>query len=167
MKKLSVFLCAMVLVFGLGVTVHAFSNNQYSRATLRGLRSSRILVKVVHHDGKSIESFKAAITEDLETRLRIGRIHIDRNSNNSIQLFITIIEVPKASENFIYLIEISVFQEGRLMRNEKSGIHDVCTWSSGYHGLCHSMTKIRDNVRDQIDVFIKAHNSVNPRNFWP
>ena len=167
MKKLSVVLCAVVLVFGLGVAVHAFSNNQYSRETLRGLRSSRILVKVVDYDGISIEPLKSAITEELEIKLRIGGIHIDQNSNNSIELLINIIEVPKASENFIYLIEISVFQEGRLMRNEKSGIHDVCTWSSGYHGLCHSMTKIRDNVKDQIDVFINAHNSVNPRNFWP
>ncbi len=166
MKKLSVVLCAVVLVFGLGVAAHAFSNNQYSRETLRGLRSSRIFVKVVDYDGKSIEPLKSAITEDLENRLRTGGIHIDRSSNNSIQLFLSIIEVPKASENFIYVVEIAVFQEGQLMRNERAGIHDVCTWSSGYHGLRHSMTKIRDNVKEQIDVFINAHNSVNPRKFW-
>jgi hypothetical protein len=168
MKKLSVFLCAMVLVFGLGVTVHALSNNHlYSRVTLRGLTSSRILVKVVDYDGISIEPLKSAITEDLEIKLRIGGIHINRSSNNSIELFINIIEVPKAPESFMYVIEIAVFQKGRLMRNENASICDVCTWSLGYYGLCHSMTKIRDNVRDQIDVFIKAHNSVNPRNFWP
>jgi hypothetical protein len=168
MKKLSSFLCVMVLVFGLGVTVHALSNNHlYSRVTLRGLTSSRILVKVFGYNGKSIETFKSAIIEDLERELRIGGIRVDPNSNNSIELFINIIEVPKAPESFMYVIEIAVFQKGRLMRNENASICDVCTWSLGYYGLCHSMTKIRGNVKKQIDVFINAYLSVNPGNIRP
>ena len=168
MKKLSVFLCAMVLVFGLGETVHALSNNHiHSRVTLRGLTSSRILVKVFDSDGKSIETFKAAITENLELELRFAGIRTDPNSNNSIELFINIIEVPKVPETFMYVIEIAVFQKGRLMRNEKASICDVCTWSLGYYGLCHNMTKIRDNVKGQIDVFINAYLSVNPGNVRP
>ena len=163
MKKLSGFLFAMVLVFGLGVTVHALSNNHiYSRLTLRGLASSRILVKVFNYEGKSIATFKSEIVEDLELKLRNAGIRIDPNSDNSIELFVNIIEVPKAPESFMYVIEIAVFQKGRLMRDEKASICDVSTWSLGYYGLCHDMTKIRENVKDQIDVFVNAHLSVNP-----
>jgi hypothetical protein len=162
MKKLSVFLCAMGVLFGFGVNVHAFSNNEYSRETLSELTSSRILVHVVHHGEKSIEPFKSEITEHLKINLRYCGIHVNQSSNNRVELNINITEVPKESENLMYIIEIAVFQKGRLTRNEKSGVHDVCTWSSGYYGLCHSLTKIKEKVKDQIDILVDAHQSVNP-----
>lgn len=168
MKKLSVFLCPMVLVFGLGVTVHALSNNHiHSRVTLRGLTSSKILVKVFDSNGKSIEHFESAIIEDLKRKLRVAGILINSNSNNSIELYVNVIEVPKVPETFMYVIEIAVFQKGRLTRDEKASICDVCTWSLSYYGLSHKMNRIRDNTKGQIDVFVDAYLSVNPGNIRP
>ena len=168
MKKLFVFLCSMLLVFGLEITVHALSNNHiYSRVTLRGLASSRMSVKVFDSYGKRVESFETAIKEDLERELRIAGIRIDSNSGTSIELYVNIIEVPKVPETHMYIIEIAVFQKGRLVRDEKASICDVCTWSLGYYGLSHNKTKISDNVKRQIDVFVNAYLSVNPENIRP
>jgi hypothetical protein len=168
MKKLAIFLCPMVLVFGLGATVHALSNNHiYSRVTLRGLASSRILVKVFDSNGKSIERLESAIIKDLNRKLRIAGIRVDPKSNNSIELYVNILEVPEVPETLMYVIEIAVFQKGRLTRNETASICDVCTWSLGYYGLSHNMSKIRDNTKGQIDVFVNAYLSVNPGNIRP
>lgn len=155
-----------VLVFSLvGSSVYAW-DDESTRETLQGFDSMMIMIgelkPEIERAGLTVDQLRT----DVELKLRLagikpltatdcffefGRPHLSVN--------VTVLKL-EGVVGYVYLVNINFFQKATLVRQSNK---NVPTWSIGYLGFTPHIIGIRNNVNDQVDVFLNAWLSVNPK----
>lgn len=163
MKKTLVII-SMLLLLPAG----SYSQANYSKESLRGLRG--VFVKVLpiqkdaEADGLSVEQIKKAV----ETQLRNAGIttHSSPDSTSgSANLAIVIDTIKHPQGPYIYTVTISLLQEVYLVRSEKQDVFPAETWSKKALGLTtpSRIGLIQEPIREKLKEFISDYIAVNPK----
>jgi hypothetical protein len=64
--------------------------------------------------------------------------------------------------SYVYVVKVELWQNVYLERNSKEAVHTP-TWSTLSFGINPGLEAIRSNIKDQVDIFINAWLSVNPK----
>ena len=89
----------------------------------------------------------------IECFFEFGRPHLSVN--------VTVLK-PESVAGYVYLVNLNFFQKATLVRQWNK---NVPTWSIGYLGFSPHLIGIRNNVNEQVDVFVNAWQSVNPKKY--
>jgi hypothetical protein len=135
-----------------------------TRGTLVGFESVRILVEGLDKDVKEMGLTESQLYSDIERKLRnegirvLGAMEVEQGKPI---LYLEINSVPASSKGgSIFNIDLSFWQDVQLGR---SGEYTRApTWSSSVVGATYEINRIRNYVKDLVDIFINAWLSVNP-----
>ena len=156
-----------ILIFLLAPIVILGTDDEYSRETLRGLKSFGVIVYV-----NGIEELsEAQVRMDTEFKFKMSGIKvIDIDDMSSIRDAIFKVEVigfeTSDNRNYSFGMRIEVRQYGTFKASGRKGfIGDVETWSLWTVGLAGKSETdfIRNTVNYYVDMFINAYLSVNPK----
>ena len=153
-----IFLFSALTVFGY--------DDPESRKTLKGLEKIYVTVSV---SNEVYPVTKTNITTDIELMLRREGITLGDSEQTTIDVndAALIVEIGIAKlddiEVLVYEITVSIYQHALLPRIDK--YYGVVTWSTGGFGSVGSakVASIRNLIKDQVDVFLNAYLSVNPK----
>ncbi len=143
-----------------------------TRATLKGLQGVHVLVEKMHPEAARAGLAKATLQTDVEVKLRQAGIRVLSKTetlaapgNPFLYLQVGTLVGGAASEFYVYSIRLSLTQLVVLDRN--AAVITAPTWSAaqriGTIGSARLSTIVREHVRDQVDQFINAWLSVNPK----
>ena len=145
------------------------SDVQYNRASLRGLKGVYVSV-----EGLSPEIQKDGLTEDLirrdvESKLRMAEIRplskqerFDVMGSPHLSVNVNAL-ILRDTREYVYSIQVT-FRQNVYPEREPILVLGATTWSvGGIIGITHSLDKIRASVKGQVDEFIRAYLSVNPK----
>lgn len=172
MKKKIIILTIMFLtLLMLAPVVCSALDDEYSRATLRGLRALHLTISLT----SDIEAKKNWITKDelrttVELRLRLAGINAVSakeaiSMRDAAGLFLTIIimEVGKLGV-YAYSIHLELGQMVSLERNPDIE-YVATTWSENMLGIAgqERTSTVMESVKKKVAKFINAYLSVNPK----
>lgn len=156
---------ALMNMVSLGWTFYA---DKFTRATLRGLKGVWIQIDKLEPEIEKDGLTRNQIQTDVELKLRIAGIKVLTReewvadiSNPSLHVSPAIVKTKKGRA-YVYYINIELNQRIFLERDPNI-IAIGCTWSGGVLGMTHSIIEIRDNIKDNVDKFINAYLTVNPK----
>jgi len=145
------------------------SDSQISRESLRDLKGIYVSVeKLAPEIGKDGLTGNS-IGRDVESMLRKAKIKtlskaewFDATGSPYLYVNANVLKLPSTKE-YIYSVNIA-FKQNVYPVREAVEILGAATWSvGGIIGITPSLDKIRASIREQVDKFIKAYLSVNPR----
>ena len=156
----------LVLVFFLtGILAFGYDGPN-ERETLKDLEKIYVTVSV---SNEVYPVTKTNITTDIELMLRREGITLGDSEQTTIDVndVALIVEIGIAKlddiEVLVYEITVSIYQHALLPRIDK--YYGVVTWSTGGFGSVGSakVASIRNLIKDQINEFLNAYLSVNPK----
>lgn len=144
------------------------SDNQISRASLRGIEEIYVYVEPLGAEIEKLGLNGDIIQEDIIGKLKASGIKIlsrdewlREAGNPHLYVIIRVLGLTNTKE-FIYSIDIAFRQSVYPVINPIE-IPDAVTWSTGgVIGITPRLEKIRTSVIDQVDEFIHAFFSINP-----
>jgi hypothetical protein len=133
------------------------SDDAARTATLKGITSTRLVVEsIASHD-----DLKSQIQSDVEGKLRTAGIVVTPDDPNGFLYVNVIVNGPLSTSNsYVYSITIGYQQRVRLERN--GALAWGTTWDVGSNGL-NTLRVVRDAVANNVDKFINAYLSANPK----
>jgi len=162
------FAFLFILLINSSIVVLAQTDNESSRATLRGIKSIYVNVSTIE-DKKLIENgiTSQQIITDIELKLRMAGINVvetlnEQTNDGEPNLHLEIIILEQNDYIFVYSLSLEFLQLVTPVRKGKI-IAMGTTWKNdlvGYIGVQNS-SKIRDYVKDLVDSFINAYLAVN------
>ena len=168
MKLIMQFAFLFILLINSSIVVLAQTDNESSRATLRGIKSIYVNVSTIE-DKKLIENgiTSQQIITDIELKLRMAGINVvetlnEQTNDGEPNLHLEIIILEQNDYIFVYSLSLEFLQLVTPVRKGKI-IAMGTTWKNdlvGYIGVQNS-SKIRDYVKDLVDSFINAYLAVN------
>ena len=168
MKLIMQFAFLFILLINSSVVVLAQTDNESSRATLRGIKSIYVNVSTIE-DKKLIENgiTSQQIITDIELKLRMAGINVvetlnEQTNDGEPNLHLEIIILEQNDYIFVYSLSLEFRQLVTPVRKGKI-IAMGTTWKNdlvGYIGVQNS-SKIRDYVKDLVDSFINSYLAVN------
>ena len=170
MKKLipNFVLVVGLLTLAMGRPVMG-SDNEYARATLKGISGVQVLVESFDENAKNAGFDIRTFQTDMELKLRLAGIKVLTKKESfaapgSPYLYLNVnpLSPEERKPNFPYSINLELNQKTRLIRDPSIEAPGA-TWSTsgvGYGEIPH----IRESVKDNMDIFINAWLSVNPGN---
>ena len=136
-----------------------------SRQSLYGFQSFLLTIEV-DSKLKDIGISEKTLQTDAELKLRFADIKIvNQRVNNTGVLYLSVNGFVAPNTLCIYVIKFEVWQGTYLERDREIYVF-APTWSDdtvGFAGESVWNTAIRSACKDQIDVFINAYLSVNPK----
>lgn len=171
-KKKSGIISLVLFLFLLtyGSLVYSASEETVTRP-LRGLTAIFILVEDIDPDiqGKG-EITKEQIQTDVELKLRMAEIKVVSKEEyfkipGKPFLYVNLNAIKNSTVTYIvYHINISLNQEVYLERDSKTNVY-ANTWDKHAIGLIreNKVDRIRDHIKDLVDIFINDFLSVNPK----
>ena len=152
-----------------------FSTNGYSyddapsRESLRGIKGVYLFVEELGKDAIKDGITSKMIQGDIEYRLHEKNIKLfseeEYKNRDNIPLLYIQINYLKLSEinAYAYYIDLELVQLVTLNRNKYS--KSATTWSVGRIGYINAnkLIETRDQIKDVVDIFIKALVSENPK----
>jgi hypothetical protein len=158
-----------ILVLLAITTVGLAGDDEYSRPTLRGLGGIRVTVADLDPKAKDFGLDTAVIQTDVELKLRQAGIKVVTRAESfkvpgMPELYINVMVLRSAAGFYAYYVEVELQQGTRLYRDPKVDSF-AATWSSGGLGALGTADPraVRDHIKDQVDQFINAYLSVNPK----
>ena len=149
---------------GLPGVCRASQTDAIARATLRGLPGVAVLIAALPDEIERAGLTKQQLQTDVELRLRQSGIPIFASGEDipTLNIILTIFRHNIASL-YIYAIEVAISQPVLLVRNGSPAFGN--TWDSTYVGAIGAakLSEVRNSVRDEVDKFMNAYLSVNPR----
>jgi len=140
-------------------------DNERTRNSLRGLAGAEVLIEGLSADAKQDGLNEQDIQTDVELTLRLAGIKVltRRESITTPGIPCLYVNVGLLSRGGTYTssIEVSLEQEALLERDPTIRT-TVATWSVGSIGIV-GKTQIRGAIKDEIDKFLNAYLSVNPK----
>jgi len=145
-------------------------DHEMSRLALRDLQGVYVLVGKLNPEIEREGLTKHQIQTDVELRLRMAGIKVLSHEEALkmtgapfLRISAHVVE-RKIVKSYIYNTHVELCQDVYLVRKPEIKINDATTWSSSYLlGLTPDLDQIRARVRDQVDFFINAYLSVNPK----
>ncbi len=150
------------------------SDDELARATLKGLRGVHVIVENIDSEAERAGLAQATLRTDVELKLRqagiavLSRTEAFATPGKPVLYLDVHARAPRgaASGSYAYSIHLELQQLVVLERNAAM-ILLAPTWSTpGGVGIVASAqlsTVVRENVRDEVDRFINAWLSVNPK----
>jgi len=142
-------------------------DTELTRPTLKGLKGVYGLVESfdedIVKDGLTVKTIKT----DVELKLRLAGIPVlslDEfvTTVGSADLYVNASVLKYGQRGYIYSVEVAVLQGVSLLRSP--GIKTLAeTWSVNMFGTAPDLKDVRESIKDQVDQFINAYLSVNPK----
>lgn len=159
------FACAVALL-GLVMGLPAMAgDNEYGRASLKGVEAVYVLVESFSEDEKSAGFDTRTFQTDVELKLRLAGIKVLTKkewltTTGGPYLYLNVNPLnPITGENSPFNIDLE-FNQSVLLDRDPSISVLAATWSVGNIGN-GDITYVRDSVKDRVDTFINAWLSVN------
>lgn len=162
--------CAVLFVsLGLYVAPNWAGDFEWTRATLRGLPGVEVVMEALAPEVEQAGLTKQQLQTDVELRLRQGGIRVLTDEERSkamgrpwlyIQVTVALVRQLGIA---IYNINVELRQAVSLATGEVAP--GASTWSVEALGgvALNDLPRVRESARDQVDAFINAYLSVNPR----
>jgi hypothetical protein len=147
-------------------------NSEMNRSTLQGLKGFKVLVEDLAPEVEREGLVKDPLQKGIEDKLRAAGIKVltqeeAAQTPGEPYLYVNInVTLPKGEEAVCsYSIDFALIQNVTLVRNPKQTTYAI-TWSTGGVGLIgkKSLGELKESVEELVEIFIKAHSSVNPKN---
>jgi len=168
MKLIMHSVLLFILLINSSVVVLAQKDNEFSRATLRGIKSIYVNASNIENK-KLIENGITGqqIITDIELRLRMAGINVietlnEQTTDGATNIHLEIIILEQSDNIYVYSLSLEFRQLVTPVRNGKIVVMGT-TWKNdltGYIGI-QNISKIRDNIKDLVDSFINAYLAVN------
>jgi hypothetical protein len=137
---------------------------QGSRFTLEGITAVSVSVEKLPDSAKVIGLTADAIQTDVELKLRLAGMHV-ATEKEWLQLPgmpILYINVNLTNPALAASIDVMFKQNVRLERNDMT-VANISTWDRGTLLGNPTAQRIRDLIKDKVDVFLNDWLSVNPK----
>lgn len=167
MRAITLWCGAVALILSL-FCGNAFAyDDEFSRPTLKGLKGVHVLVESLKEDIVKAGLNKETIQTDVELKLRLAGIPVLTREEcveepGSPYLYVIAGVLKSELCGYIVKLDVEVKQEVRLVRSPAIQ-KDAATWSVGGFGRTSDLKGIRECIKDQVDIFINAYLSVNPK----
>jgi len=171
MEKIKRWILQIVILaafINLGPYVFA-QDDENTRLTLRGLQGIFVYVEPLDPQIEKMGLTRNQIHIDIESKLKLAGINVLTREeflkvsghpylyvNSNISLLKTQIT------RYIFYIRIELNQEVLLARTPETKVSTV-TWSTGGWGIDFTLDNIRQIVKTQVDRFINAYLTENPK----
>jgi hypothetical protein len=145
-------------------------DNEWARATLKGLKGVEVVVEELSPDEIADGLTREQLQTDVELRLRKVGISVvskeeSKNIPNVPTLYMSAHLLKNSTGLYAYCINVELQQLMKLIRDPKVVAYPA-TWSTGEVlgtvGSLNMVQAVREGVGDQIDRFINAYLAVNP-----
>ena len=155
----------MLVPFLLACTIPSFAgDDQASRQTLKGIKSVNVVIGDLGPDAEGLVTVDQLRT-DVELRIRTAGLTVGPAAVY-LQVEVTIVKgVEQLTGAYDFNCESAIFQDVVVSGNSVKALAE--TWSTAYVAIVgrDNLSKgIRSDVNDQIDKFLNAYLSVNPKN---
>ena len=169
------FILGIVLVLPLMSSFGFAGDHKVSRETLRGINGIFVRVESLSSEIRKDGLKKQQIRTDVESKLQMAGIKVLSYEEYLLQeghpyLYIQASVIKSQYPNiYIYHIGIELVQNANLVRNPNLIIGNillspkVTTWSTGSIGKSGYINDIRNFIKDEVNIFIDAYLSVNPK----
>jgi hypothetical protein len=139
-------------------------DNDFSRATLKGISAVFVEIEPLPDSGKTLGLTAETIQTDVELKLRLAGIRVVTPEEGyklpgSPYVYVILTLTPNANAAYI---NVQLVQNVLLERNGEH-VYGVPTWDTGYIMPVPTSQRIRDTIKDKVDVFLNAWLSVNPK----
>ncbi len=169
MARIRPTILVAAIIWAFGAPLLPAGDSLEERETLRGLKGIYVLI------GLDLTIQDAGITTgmlrpDIETRLKRANIRVLpsaellQNKMREPILIVNFSGTIRLGDVFVYKLELLMHQRARLERDQSIAPVVVPTWSVNRVGSLRAggADKLRGEVDDVVNDFIKAYRSVNP-----
>jgi hypothetical protein len=140
----------------------ADDNNKYSRESLAGIASLGVVVEELPTPATKLGLTKEAIQTDVELKLRLAGMEVD-STNHAQYLYVEVNVLAANNRSNAVNIHVEMAQAVTLHR-DAAILTTAATWSiSELATNVYTAQDIRDLIKDQVDRFLNAWLSVNPK----
>jgi hypothetical protein len=153
----------------LAASVATAADNENTRRSLKGLKGINVLVEPVKAEVEQGGLTKTSIQTDVELKLRQAGITVLTEAESlaapgSPYLYISVGTVGSGPLS-AYATHVELAQSVRLDRDPGIWLAGATTWSVASVGTVgrDNLREIRDDIKDNVDQFINAYLSVNPK----
>lgn len=144
-------------------------DDKYSRPSLWGLPAMMVTIEPLSDEAKRAGLNEQDIQTDVELKLRLGGVKLVTLREGATTPGTPFCNVYVGlmlgdSSTYVYLIKVSVTQQVLLIRDPT--IRTMAdTWSVEHFGIVgkNNLRQLRGAIKDQIDIFLNAYLSVNPK----
>lgn len=160
----SLFIVFFLAFFFVGSAVCAYDDDN-TRGTLQGFDSVWVYLDEIAPEIKKAGLTVDQLRTDSEKKLRSAGIKVltqeEWKKTEQAPMLAVIYTIASASDGYLFNLHLHFYQEALLVH---SRIHRyVSTWSVGGAGIAPDFEFIRNFLKDEIDQFINAWLSVNPK----
>jgi len=168
-KKWFMVLVVIFVVLGWGSSVFAI-NGKSNRATLKGLKGVGVLVEKLAPEAESAGLVRNQLQSDVESKLQKAGIKVLSKEESAktpgepyLYININLNTAKTESDIYPYSIDILLIQKVSLLRDPKITTY-ATTWSTSGVGSIgkYILGQLPDNIKDIVDIFIKAYQAENP-----
>lgn len=157
----ALLICLYAIVFA--------QDDEETRHTLRGLKEIFVYVEPLDPQIEKMGLTRNQIQMDTESKLKLAGINIQpgeefAKSRGHPYLYVNVnISMLKTQiTRYLFYIRIELDQEVALVRTPDVRV-SAATWSAGGWGIDFSLDNIRQTVKIQVDKFISAFSTENPK----
>ena len=163
MKMKAVIIFGFAFLLLAGAIVGRASGSESDRQSLKGLKGVEVLVEDFSPGTEQAGLTKSSIQTDVELKLRLARIPVSSPVGETF-LYVQLTVVNPADAIWTYGINVELYQMVFLARDPTIKVTGS-TWSTSVVGSVgkSNVQQIRDRIKDQVDQFINAYLSVNPK----
>ncbi len=146
----------------------SLADDEFERQTLIGLGGVYVLIEDLHEDVRRIGITESRLRTDIELKLRMAGIKVLTNGEllrtpgqPSLYLALTLIHRSNRTGH-PYSLALDLQQGIKLDRDPSISVPGGVTWGTNAVGIGDAPF-IRQGIKDQVDKFINAYLSVNPK----
>jgi hypothetical protein len=163
-KRLAtILLVTIFLIVVSSPSIRAQDSNPHT-VSLKGINAVSVLVEPPDDGAKTLGLTREAIQTDVELKLRLAGIRVVPKEEGikllgdpCLYVQVTVTNAARAAN-----IEVELKQNALLQRNGDL-VFGVATWDTGQVDQNATAQNIRDAIKDDIDEFLNAWLSVNPK----
>jgi len=164
-RQLATILLMTIIFIGIGTSSLEAQQDKYSNAILRGISAVSVVVDKVPDSVRAMGVTEQMIQTDVELKLRLAGMRIADDpewvhlpGRPLVYVYIEAVPVPRAVH-----VEVGLAQDSRLERNGAT-IPGAKTWGATIMASGNLTSQnVRDLVKDELDLFLNAWLSVNPK----
>lgn len=139
------------------------AQDQERRAILRGLQGCRVIVEDLDPEIERDGLTKEQLQTDTELKLRMAGIKVLSREELGPFFYLNV-QVMKLLSSRDYIYHISVCLKEHVLPVRNGDIIWGATWQgSGFFGITHNLTDIRQCAKDMVDIFINDYLAANPK----
>ncbi|NWG03764.1 MAG: hypothetical protein HXY44_13005 [Syntrophaceae bacterium] len=168
-KKGWIFLMAILICFLKPAPFISAQDNENTRLTLRGLQGVSLFVEPLDPQIEMSGLTKVQIQTDTELRLKsagipvlVGGEFLKASGHPFLYVDVNISILKTQITRYLFYIRVELNQEVNLVRTPMTKVIAV-TWSTGGWGIDFSSDNIRQMVKTQVDKFVNAYLTENPK----